>query len=56
MFPVNLGGLGFLTAITADEIYAELERVFNGQHRVGHRRMLHANSAATASSSPNTKR
>lgn len=41
IFPVNLGGLGFLTAITADEIYVELERAFRGEHRIGHRRMLH---------------
>jgi NAD+ kinase len=40
LFPVNLGGLGFLTAITADEIYIELERAFRGEHRIGHRRML----------------
>lgn len=40
ILPVNLGGLGFLTAITADEIYEELERVVTGQHRVGHRRLL----------------
>jgi NAD+ kinase len=41
LFPVNLGGLGFLTAITIDEIYPELERAFRGQHRVGKRRFLH---------------
>jgi NAD+ kinase len=41
VFPVNLGGLGFLTAITTEEIYAELERAFRGEHRIGHRRMLH---------------
>jgi NAD+ kinase len=41
LFPVNLGGLGFLTAITIDEIYPELERAFRGEHRVGYRRFLH---------------
>ena len=41
LFPVNLGGLGFLTAITIDEIYPELERALRGEHRVGRRRLLH---------------
>jgi NAD+ kinase len=41
VFPVNLGGLGFLTAITMDEIFPELERAFRGEHRIGRRRMLH---------------
>ncbi len=40
LFPVNLGGLGFLTAITVDNIYPELERAFRGEHRIGRRRML----------------
>ncbi len=40
LFPVNLGGLGFLTAISVDEIYPELERAFRGEHRIGTRRML----------------
>ncbi|HVX66501.1 MAG TPA: NAD(+)/NADH kinase, partial [Bryobacteraceae bacterium] len=40
LFPVNLGGLGFLTAIAIDEIYPELERAFRGEHRIGTRRML----------------
>ena len=38
---MNLGGLGFLTAITIDEIYPELERAFRGEHRVGKRKLLH---------------
>jgi NAD+ kinase len=41
LFPVNLGGLGFLTAITIDELYPELERALRGEHRVGKRRLLH---------------
>lgn len=40
IFPVNLGGLGFLTAITLEEVFPELERAFRGEHRVGKRRML----------------
>jgi NAD+ kinase len=41
LFPVNLGALGFLTAITIDEIFPELERALRGEHRVGKRRFLH---------------
>jgi NAD+ kinase len=41
LFPVNLGGLGFLTAITMDEIYPELERAFRGEQRIAKRRLLH---------------
>ncbi len=40
LFPVNLGGLGFLTAITIDELYAELQRAFRGEHRIGRRKLL----------------
>ncbi len=40
LFAVNLGGLGFLTAITIDELYPELERALRGEHRIGRRRML----------------
>lgn len=40
LLAVNLGGLGFLTAITVDEIYPELERALRGEHRIGPRRML----------------
>jgi NAD+ kinase len=41
IFAVNLGGLGFLTAITIDEVFPELERAFRGEHRIAARRMLH---------------
>jgi NAD+ kinase len=40
LFAVNLGGLGFLTAITVDELYSELERALEGEHRIGRRRLL----------------
>ncbi|HTS26807.1 MAG TPA: NAD(+)/NADH kinase [Bryobacteraceae bacterium] len=40
LFPVNLGGLGFLTAITVDELYPELERAFAGSHRIAKRKLL----------------
>jgi NAD+ kinase len=40
LFPVNLGGLGFLTAITIDELFPELERAFRGEHRVAKRKLL----------------
>ena len=41
IFPVNLGHLGFLTAITVDELYTELDRALRGEYRVAGRRMLH---------------
>jgi NAD+ kinase len=41
IFAVNLGGLGFLTAITVDELYPELENALNGAVRIGSRSMLH---------------
>jgi NAD+ kinase len=40
LLAVNLGHLGFLTAITLEELYPELDRVFRGEHRIGIRRML----------------
>ncbi len=42
LFAVNLGNLGFLTAITVDELYPQLERVLAGEYDVSRRRMLHA--------------
>ncbi len=41
LFAVNLGGLGFLTAITVEALYPELERAFRNEHRITKRRMLH---------------
>jgi NAD+ kinase len=40
LFAVNLGGLGFLTAIALDEVIPELERALRSEHRIGTRRML----------------
>ena len=40
LFAVNMGGLGFLTAFTLDEIYPELERALRGEQRIAPRRML----------------
>jgi NAD+ kinase len=41
LFAVNLGGLGFLTAIVIDDLYPQLERAMRGDFRMGRRRMLH---------------
>lgn len=41
LFAVNFGGLGFLTAMTIDEMYPELEMALRGEFRVGIRRLLH---------------
>jgi len=41
ILPVNLGGLGFLTAITLEQLYPELECALCGEQRVVARRMLH---------------
>jgi len=37
---VNLGGLGFLTTVSLDELYPILEEIFSNQYRVSERVML----------------
>jgi NAD+ kinase len=37
---VNLGGLGFLSTVSQDELYSILEEIFSGKHRVSERVML----------------
>src|SRR6185295_6744515 len=37
---VNLGSLGFLTAITVDELYPQLEHTLRGEMQLAPRRML----------------
>lgn len=41
LLAVNLGHLGFLSSISLDELYPELERALRNEHRIGPRRMLH---------------
>jgi NAD+ kinase len=41
LFAVNLGGLGFLTAIKVDDLYSQLEAALRGDYLVAKRRMLH---------------
>jgi NAD+ kinase len=40
LFAVNLGGLGFLTAITVDEVFPELERALRGEHQIARRKLM----------------
>ncbi len=56
LFPVNLGGLGFLTAITMDEIFPELERAFRGEHRIASAQAAGHRSGARRPAWPLTKR
>jgi NAD+ kinase len=42
IFPVNLGRLGFLSAIPPEQVLEELERVTRGEYRESRRRLLHA--------------
>ena len=37
---VNLGGLGFLTAVTVGELYDSLAMILDGKHQVEYRKML----------------
>ncbi len=44
---VNLGGLGFLSSVTFDELYPLLEQVLAGKHRSSERMMLDAEITRT---------
>ncbi|HYA97048.1 MAG TPA: NAD(+)/NADH kinase [Methylomirabilota bacterium] len=41
ILPINLGGLGFLTSFTRDELYPALEETLAGRHAASERVMLH---------------
>ena len=57
LFPVNLGGLGFLTAITMDDLFPELERALPASIASASARMLQVRAAARRrNGGPDTKR
>ena len=40
LLAVNLGGLGFLTTITVDDFFVELDRALRGERRISRRKMI----------------
>ncbi len=40
---INMGGLGFLTEVSLDQLYPSLEKIFAGEYRLEDRLMLRAN-------------